>query len=390
VLRSLAAALAASVAASVAPGVVAHASPAATLTLTTRYLPAGTDGAVYSALLGTTGASGYCSWSVVDGKLPRGLQLALTLGCQAQVVGIPEEDSPANYAFRIEVFDLVGGYASSRFSIAIGAPLPTTTSPPAPPTKGPGPAAGHSAARPNWSGYVWGGGPYKQVTGTFTVPYISTGDASCSEQFGEWVGLDGASTFLPSAGHSLVQAGIGEGMVNPYSNTCTAGQFYIWAWWEVLPKPETWVWPLSVRAGDRVSVDIAQVSRGKWEVTITDTTSGRSYSTEQPYKQAPTTAEWVVEATEVPSLCGAGVDPGLGPGICRLAPFGPGVRFSEVAAKGATTARWRVDLVQRGLQVAAPSALSGGRFSVSYTGTAPAGQGLRAPRVQPLFSPGLR
>lgn len=370
---SMGAAFVASVVAVVAPApVVAQASAARGLSLTTRYLPAGEDGTAYSAPLGTTGASGYCSWSVVDGNLPKGLQLALDLGCEAQVVGIPEEDRPADYVFRIEVFDLVGGYASSRFSIAIGARPPTTTTLPSPAPTGPHAGPEHTAARPNWSGYVWGGGPYRQVKGTFTVPYISTKEASCSEQLGEWVGLDGASTFMASSGRSLVQAGIGEGMVNPYSNTCTAGQFYIWAWWEVLPKPETWVWPLSVRAGDRVAVDIRQLSKGEWRITIADISSGRSYSTEQRYDQAPTTAEWVVEATEVPSLCGAGVDPGLGPGICRLAPFGPDVPFTDVAAGGATTARWRVDLVQRGRQLAAPSVLRSGRFRVGYTGTAAA------------------
>ena len=213
-----------------------------------------------------------------------------------------------------------------------------------------------------------GGGPYAGVKGTFTVPYVNTKNASCSEQLGEWVGLDGAATLSASAGKSIIQAGIGEGMDNPYTQTCISGQFYIWAWWEILPQPETWVWSMIVRAGDEVSVDIHQVSTGRWSVSITDDTSGRSYSTQQRYSAAPTTAEWIVEATEIPSLCGLGVAPAQGPGICRLDPYAPAVAFDGLASLGPSTERWRLDMVQRGSRSSVPSALSDGRFSVAYTG----------------------
>ena len=56
---------------------------------------------------------------------------------------------------------------------------------------------------PIWSGYTYTGGPFKAVSGTFTVPGAGTG-ASCTANVAEWVGIDGFGN------NSLVQAGIGE------------------------------------------------------------------------------------------------------------------------------------------------------------------------------------
>lgn len=340
-------------------------------TLATKSLPAGADGLVYSAPLDTSGGAAYCSWTVDHGSLPTGLQLALGLGCQAQVVGTPEKDRPGRYAFSVEVFDFIGASATARLSITINSSagtVSTAPSTPAPVTPASQAVKERTVVRPNWAGYVVGGGPYTGVKGTFTVPYIKTGAATCSEQLGEWVGLDGAATLSASAGKSIIQAGIGEGMVNPYTQTCISGQFYIWAWWEILPRPETWVWSMTVHAGDRLTVDIYQVRPGHWEIGITDDTSRLSYSTEQSYAPSPSTAEWIVEATEIPSLCGLGVAPAIGPGICKLDPYAPAVAFGSLAAQGQTHERWRLDMVQDGTRSSVPSRLAAAQFSVAYTG----------------------
>lgn len=116
----------------------------------------------------------------------------------------------------------------------------------------PGTAAAYS---PNWSGYALDSGPFSQVTGSFRVPYLTT-DATCNEETSEWVGLDGLDN------SSLVQAGVSESMTDPFTGECDPGQFYAWAWWEVLPADATPItsWasgsPAVVNAGDWVSVTI--------------------------------------------------------------------------------------------------------------------------------------
>jgi Peptidase A4 family len=340
---------------------------ASALVLRAGALPPAVDGHPYSAALPTRGAMGYCSWDILDGNLPRGLQLGLELGCQAQVVGVPRGDRAGHYAFRVEVYDLVGGEASAPMSIDIAPSRGPGPGPPAPPIGGsPGPE--EKADRPNWSGYVTGLGPYRSVEGTFTVPYIVTARASCSSQVSAWVGLDGGATFSPAAGRDLLQAGVGESTVNPYTDTCTAGQFYIWAWWEAVPRPEAWIWSLDVHAGDRVTVDIHRTAADRWLLTLTDDTTGRSFSTRQTFNAHPTTAEWVVEATEVPGLCGQGEAPSVGPGICPLAPFGPPVAFRHLASDGTTERTWRVEMVQRGARLSVPTPWTPAGFNVGYSG----------------------
>jgi len=296
--------------------------------------------------------------------------LALDLACQAQVVGTPKDDRPGDYAFRVEVYDLVGGYASAPLSIDIGPGPGAPASAPAPaPTPVPGlPVSETGADRPNWSGYVSGLGPYGEVKGTFTVPYIVTARSSCSSQVSEWVGLDGAATLSPAAGRDLLQAGVGESTVNPYTDTCAPGQFYIWAWWEAVPRPEAWIWSLNVSVGDRVTVDIVRRSGDRWRLSVTDDTTGRAFSTTQPFNTHPTTAEWVVEATEVPGLCGRGEAPTVGPGICPLAPFRPPVAFRHLMSVGATQRTWRLDMVQQGARLSVPTPWAPAGFDVAYAG----------------------
>ena len=93
--------------------------PSGSFTLATKSLPPATDGLVYSAPLTTSDGMPYCSWTVENGHLPKGLQLGLDLGCDGQVVGTPEGDRPGRYPFSIEVFDFIGDSTTARFSITI-------------------------------------------------------------------------------------------------------------------------------------------------------------------------------------------------------------------------------------------------------------------------------
>lgn len=219
---------------------------------------------------------------------------------------------------------------------------------------------------PNWSGYAVSTGPYTKATGTFTVPYITTA-ASCDEELSEWVGIDGLND------SSLIQAGIGESMTNPDTDVCTPGTFYLWPWWEILPAPSTMIvtWndgtTAAVHAGDQVTVTTSQVSGMTWAIELADDTSGRSFTTEQTYNAADSSADWIMEAPYDPTICG---------GSCSLAPYcvlsggqcsGP-VPFSDLGIIGAEATLWQIVMVQENVHVSTPSALANDSFTVEYTG----------------------
>ncbi|MGC8628413.1 MAG: G1 family glutamic endopeptidase [Acidimicrobiales bacterium] len=215
----------------------------------------------------------------------------------------------------------------------------------------------------NWSGYSVTGGPYAAVTGTFVVPKV-TSAATCGEHVSEWVGLDG---FSPAGTDNyLIQAGVDEAVSSPTNGSCNPGAFYMWPWWEVLPRAETPVdaWDngtaTEVRPGDQVTVTIARASGTLWSISITDrSVSGATgtFTTQQPYSGPAKSAEWVVEAPS--SQSGK---------VLKLAPFGPAVDFTGLGVAGDQSALWEDDLAQDDQVVAAPSRLAGDGFSVAYTG----------------------
>ena len=203
----------------------------------------------------------------------------------------------------------------------------------------------------NWSGYSAKGGPYTEVTGTFTVPSVAL-SAPLSTQVSQWVGLDGTS----QSDSSLIQAGVDE-----FPDAQSPIGYDVQAWWEILPAAETNITTVNVSAGDRVTVTIWQVNPGTWRIELTDDTTGQSFATpDESYKGPGSSAEWIVEATtECQSSCHT----------ASLAPFTPPVVFSGLGMSGpqATTVN-DIVLVQGFNNVATPSPLSAGSFKVAYTG----------------------
>jgi hypothetical protein len=136
----------------------------------------------------------------------------------------------------------------------------------------------------NWAGYAVGGGPYRSVSGAWTVPTVSaSGRAGFSAL---WVGVDGFSNA------SLIQAGTEADFYN--------GAAHYSAWWEILPAPAVTIRTLPVRAGDLVSVTITRVSSGRWRITVRDARSG-TFTTTRPYAGPGTSAEWIEEAPLIAS-----------------------------------------------------------------------------------------
>lgn len=147
----------------------------------------------------------------------------------------------------------------------------------------------------NWSGYAETG-KFTGVSGTWTVPAVSaTTSASYSSA---WIGVDGFND------SNLIQTGTEE---DYYS-----GAAHYDAWWEILPASETEISPTAypVAPGDRMSASIWETSATSgggrrhssghvWDIKISDTTKGWSFSTSQSYSGAGSSAEWIMEAPEV-------------------------------------------------------------------------------------------
>ncbi len=197
----------------------------------------------------------------------------------------------------------------------------------------------------NWSGYVVGAGPYTAVTGTFTVPQLLPTQTETS--IGEWVGIDGVGTDAP-----LIQAGVGQ-TYDPITNLATTS-----AWWEILPAPTTLIPSMTVSPGDSVTVTIGQLAGTLWAIGLTDNTTGQTYTTDQTYSGPQATAEWIVEA---PTNATTQVQD-------TLAAFSPLVTFSDLRMTGPETTLEADTMVQSGMTVAVPSALTTSGFTVTYVG----------------------
>lgn len=153
----------------------------------------------------------------------------------------------------------------------------------------------------NWSGYAATGGSFTSVTGTWTVPNVST---TTSGADATWVGIGGVDS------RDLIQAGT--------QATVSGGDVEYQAWIEMLPASSRPV-SLSVSPGDSVTVTIAQQTGDSWTITIRNNTTGGRYATTVQYRSTNASAEWVQEA------------PSIGRGTVALDDFGA-VRFTGAAA----------------------------------------------------------
>ncbi len=224
---------------------------------------------------------------------------------------------------------------------------PSSTSPGSTPTASPTPGSAPTTVGTtsrNWSGYVATGGTFTGVRGTWTVPTVSTTGTGTDAT---WVGIGGTTTT------DLIQAGT--------QATVDNGVVQYSAWTETLPQASQTV-PLTVNAGDALTVSITQPSSGAWNITIQNATSGGSYSGTITYASSESSAEWIEEA------------PSSGGGVVLLDRFGT-VQFTNLSAvknqqtvTPAAAGAMSVTMINSsGVQLAIPSALGAGGASFSVT-----------------------
>src|SRR5262249_16722797 len=145
--------------------------------------------------------------------------------------------------------------------------IPGTTTRPGgtQPSTRPNPAPGASVVPSqdtshNWSGYAATDGKFTSVSGTWTVPQVSSNGAPGGGATG--VGIGGVSS------HDLIQAGTQE-------TDGGAGRVQYSAWVETLPQASEPI-PFVVHPGDSISVTIAEQSPNNWSIDFTNNTTGKT------------------------------------------------------------------------------------------------------------------
>ena len=131
----------------------------------------------------------------------------------------------------------------------------------------------------NWAGYVTASGTYTSVGATWTIPDVTSTNENFSAD-ATWVGIGGLSTT------DLIQAGT-QAIIQNGTTTYEA-------WYELLPAGYIQV-PLTVHAGDMMTVSLTKESNGEWNISMTDATTGQNYQTSVVYNSALSSAEWIEE-----------------------------------------------------------------------------------------------
>jgi len=145
----------------------------------------------------------------------------------------------------------------------------------------------------NWSGYAVTGSKFTNATGSWIQPSITCNSNSDTELAAFWVGLDGYNN------GTVEQTGTIAGCVN--------GSKQYFAWYEFYPKEAVQeITSMTVSPGDKISTSVSY-SGAKFALTITDETTGKSYTkkgTQSGAKRA--SSEWIAEA---PCCVGSSVYP---------------------------------------------------------------------------------
>jgi len=205
----------------------------------------------------------------------------------------------------------------------------------------------------NWSGYAQtpnGSTSYTYASGSWTVPSVQKKNGYSSS----WVGIDGFDN------SSLIQTGTEHDYVN--------GHAVYRAWWEILPAAETIIPSITVSPGDHITAFVKHSTGNKWLISISDVTTGKSFSTTQTYTGPGHSAEWIQEA------------PSNGVSVLKLAHYSK-TTFSglQVGVNGANPVNatlkfpsFAIAMVQNGKQVSTPSKPTGNSFAIAYGKKQPA------------------
>lgn len=199
----------------------------------------------------------------------------------------------------------------------------------------------------NWSGYAVDGTGATSVVGSWTQPYATCGIGENSWS-SPWVGIDGDTS------STVEQTGT--------DSDCVNGKPTYYAWYEMYPKSLVQV-RMAVRPGDNFTGQVTYAS-GNFALTLTDNTTGVSYTTRQASRKAAlSSVEWIMEGPTNSGLTNFGSTPfGSAPGSTDSATIGgrtgPLSSFSNPQQITMTT--------NSGVVRAQPSAVSNSAFGATW------------------------
>jgi hypothetical protein len=209
------------------------------------------------------------------------------------------------------------------------------------------PKAWPGATSRNWSGYAGvtsGGNKVTYTSARWKVPTVNSIPGYSST----WVGIDGYNN------SSLIQTGTEQDYVH--------GQFIYRAWWEMLPASETIIASVTISPGDTIDAFVQNPSGTSWKISLTNVTTGQSFTTTQTYNGPGTSAEWVQEAPTGPK------------GVLKLAHYSQ-TQFSNIQLGLNSGAPANLALIYPGeaiamvkgnKQISTPSKPTGNSFNVAY------------------------
>ena len=175
----------------------------------------------------------------------------------------------------------------------------------------------------NWSGYNKGvletGQPVSSITGQWVVPTATQHTKGQDEYSSSWIGIGGGclDTSCTATDSTLIQAGTEQ-------DVAANGTPSYSTWFELIPAPSLST-PLAVKPGDVVAAATSSTVPGVWTISLTNKTTGQSWSTTVPYSSTEATAEWI---EETPLLIGTNA------GFSALPNLGT-VSFSGATVNGA-------------------------------------------------------
>ncbi len=160
----------------------------------------------------------------------------------------------------------------------------------------------------NWSGYAVVGSSFTQAQGSWTVPTVDCTKNTNIASASFWVGIDGWDN------GTVEQTGT--------DSDCSKDRPSYYAWYEFYPKGGVTITSVPVTPGDQISAEVVY-NDPEFTVTLTNETTGKSYSTSSAVPGARrTSAEWIAEAP----CCTNGGDT-LPLSHFRVVPFGEDYTF---------------------------------------------------------------
>ncbi len=141
------------------------------------------------------------------------------------------------------------------------------------------PLATTTAASYNWAGYIANQGTYTAVSATWRVPQVLAAHSLAGEA--TWVGIGGVES------DDLIQAGTQSMTEN--------GQVEYETWYETLPEVSQ-VAPLSVSAGDSITVALTEVGTDTWQILFVNNTTDKQSVRTVTYHSEHSSANWVEES----------------------------------------------------------------------------------------------